>query len=126
MSAPLPAVPSDSSAPAFTCPHCGRVSHNPTDIAQRYCGACHRFLEVEITGALKRHIAAQVPTTPHLDEGAILAFVSGATTPEQLATTPEQLATAEEHLDTCEACLDVVVAAARATAAGFRAHEEAR
>jgi Zn finger protein HypA/HybF involved in hydrogenase expression len=27
--------------PSFTCPRCGRVSHNPTDIAEGYCGACH-------------------------------------------------------------------------------------
>jgi hypothetical protein len=26
---------------ASTCPRCGRTSHNPTDIAQGYCGACH-------------------------------------------------------------------------------------
>jgi hypothetical protein len=25
----------------FTCPICGRISHNPNDIAQGYCGACH-------------------------------------------------------------------------------------
>lgn len=24
----------------FTCPRCGRVSHNPNDIRERYCGAC--------------------------------------------------------------------------------------
>jgi hypothetical protein len=24
----------------FTCPDCWRVSHNPNDAAQRYCGAC--------------------------------------------------------------------------------------
>jgi hypothetical protein len=27
----------------ITCPHCGRVSHSPADIRERYCGACHRF-----------------------------------------------------------------------------------
>jgi hypothetical protein len=31
--------------PSFTCPHCGRTSYNPNDIAQRYCGACHQFLD---------------------------------------------------------------------------------
>jgi hypothetical protein len=30
---------------AITCPRCGRTSYNPNDIAQRYCGACHRFHE---------------------------------------------------------------------------------
>ena len=28
-------------APAFRCPCCGIVSHNPTDVEQGYCGACH-------------------------------------------------------------------------------------
>jgi hypothetical protein len=22
---------------------CGAVSHNPNDVAQRYCGGCHEF-----------------------------------------------------------------------------------
>jgi hypothetical protein len=25
---------------AFTCPRCGRVSHNPRDLAERFCGVC--------------------------------------------------------------------------------------
>jgi hypothetical protein len=25
----------------FTCPRCWAVSHNPSDVEQRYCGACH-------------------------------------------------------------------------------------
>lgn len=33
--------------PAITCPFCGFVSHNPHDIAERYCGLCHRFQEPE-------------------------------------------------------------------------------
>ena len=32
-------------APSITCPTCGAVSHNPNDIAQRYCGHCHQFHE---------------------------------------------------------------------------------
>jgi hypothetical protein len=31
--------------PQLTCPHCGRTSYNPTDIRERYCGACHVFLD---------------------------------------------------------------------------------
>lgn len=31
--------------PSFTCPRCGLRSYNSNDIAQRYCGACHRFLD---------------------------------------------------------------------------------
>jgi hypothetical protein len=26
---------------SFTCPRCGRTSHNPTDEAEGYCGSCH-------------------------------------------------------------------------------------
>ena len=29
----------------FTCPQCGRTSHNPNDAAQNYCGNCHVFLD---------------------------------------------------------------------------------
>jgi len=36
--------------PAFTCPLCGWVSHHPKDIAERYCGHCHVFIDDE--GAL--------------------------------------------------------------------------
>lgn len=50
----------------YTCPHCGRVSHNPNDLAHRYCGACHRYAderavaEAMLTGVVEqsRRIAA--------------------------------------------------------------------
>jgi hypothetical protein len=29
---------------AIMCLKCGMVSFNPNDVAQRYCGACHVFL----------------------------------------------------------------------------------
>jgi hypothetical protein len=29
--------------PGIKCLRCGRTSHNPNDIAQKYCGHCHRF-----------------------------------------------------------------------------------
>ncbi|HJQ59437.1 MAG TPA: hypothetical protein VJ890_21195 [Vineibacter sp.] len=32
-------------AESFTCPRCGAVSHNPGDIANRYCGRCHAFVD---------------------------------------------------------------------------------
>ena len=28
---------------SYTCPRCGAVSYNRNDIAQRYCGRCHKF-----------------------------------------------------------------------------------
>ena len=30
---------------AFTCPFCGRTSHNPNDVANRYCGNCHVWID---------------------------------------------------------------------------------
>lgn len=29
--------------PGYTCPNCGRTSHNPNDLRERYCGWCHLF-----------------------------------------------------------------------------------
>jgi hypothetical protein len=29
---------------SFTCPKCRRVSHNPNDERERYCGYCHEFI----------------------------------------------------------------------------------
>jgi hypothetical protein len=37
----------EATAPAdltLTCPRCLRISHNPNDVRERYCGACHEFL----------------------------------------------------------------------------------
>ena len=39
---PPPAPPSKR-FPSITCSFCQRVSYNPNDIAQKLCGACHRF-----------------------------------------------------------------------------------
>jgi len=33
----------EPAVPSITCPTCSRVSYNPTDIRERYCGFCHRF-----------------------------------------------------------------------------------
>jgi hypothetical protein len=34
----------DAEPPTFiTCPQCGMTSHNPNDVAYRYCGNCHQF-----------------------------------------------------------------------------------
>ncbi len=35
----------DGVTSSITCLICGRTSFNPTDIAQKYCGACHVFHE---------------------------------------------------------------------------------
>lgn len=30
---------------SVTCPDCGRTSYHPMDVQERYCGACHCFLD---------------------------------------------------------------------------------
>ena len=34
---------------SITCGRCGRTSHNPNDVVQRYCGACHAFHDKILT-----------------------------------------------------------------------------
>lgn len=29
---------------SITCPRCGMTSHHPVDVAERYCGNCHTFM----------------------------------------------------------------------------------
>ena len=35
--------PADGAPSSILCPRCGRRSYHPTDVAERYCGGCHRF-----------------------------------------------------------------------------------
>lgn len=36
---------------------CGRTSYNSGDVSNRYCAACHRFMDlVEIASALKKDL----------------------------------------------------------------------
>lgn len=28
---------------SITCPQCGRTSHNPNDVREKYCGNCHQY-----------------------------------------------------------------------------------
>jgi len=30
---------------SFTCPDCGLTSYNPNDVANGYCGHCHKYLK---------------------------------------------------------------------------------
>lgn len=39
-------APDDAS---ITCHRCGRTSHNPNDVRERYCGACHAFMDKILT-----------------------------------------------------------------------------
>ncbi len=41
--------------PSITCPVCGRTSHNPNDVREGFCGACHAW-----TGAAE-HMVHSVP-----------------------------------------------------------------
>lgn len=34
-------------AEAFTCPSCGKTSHNPGDVREGYCGRCHAWTRDE-------------------------------------------------------------------------------
>ena len=38
----------------YTCVHCGRVSHNPMDALERYCGACRQWSD-DHTSSLSYH-----------------------------------------------------------------------
>ena len=46
--------------PSFTCPDCGRTSYHPMDIANAYCGACHKFHPDSPPSR-----PASVPDSPH-------------------------------------------------------------
>lgn len=40
---PFPTADQIETAPGFGCPHCLRVSHHPSDQAERWCDACGIF-----------------------------------------------------------------------------------
>jgi hypothetical protein len=48
---------------SFTCPDCGRTSHNPQDMAEGYCGHCHWWTLPVSEGAMER-AGAQLGDTP--------------------------------------------------------------
>lgn len=48
---------------SFTCPVCGLTSHNPVDVLEGYCGACHRW-----TGKTSRTPPAKPPAKATGDE----------------------------------------------------------
>lgn len=39
-----------SDGKAIHCSRCGRISHNPKDVAERYCGHCHVFHDEVLWG----------------------------------------------------------------------------
>ena len=40
---------SDPADASFSCPRCGRTSHNPNDAREGYCGACHAWTAPRVT-----------------------------------------------------------------------------
>lgn len=55
---------------SYTCPRCGRVSYNPHDLAQRYCGACHLFEDELFTELIRSEHLWRV-VSPHFVAGFI-------------------------------------------------------
>jgi hypothetical protein len=43
-----PSAASPASACVIFCIACVIISHNPNDVANRYCGLCHQFLDNKI------------------------------------------------------------------------------
>lgn len=44
---------------AYTCPVCQKVSHNPHDEAERYCGRCHRYEDDRKNARLLAELVAE-------------------------------------------------------------------
>jgi hypothetical protein len=60
-------------ADPLTCPFCGAVSHNPSDVAQRYCVRCHVFVDDAIE------------TAERIDEAGWARFIRERKAPERWA-----------------------------------------
>jgi NADH pyrophosphatase NudC (nudix superfamily) len=50
----------DCDLPFYFCPRCGAKSFNLNDIAERYCGRCHRF-EDDIDPPVRNLLEKQEP-----------------------------------------------------------------
>jgi hypothetical protein len=48
------------------CPFCARVSYNPNDVQQQYCGYCHVFIEDE--RRRREHTAARAKVLAEAEE----------------------------------------------------------
>jgi hypothetical protein len=63
-------IVSIASGPALLCGRCGRISHNPHDVAERYCGGCKTSHYEQPTDALERMrvriVAAFVVSYPQI------------------------------------------------------------
>ena len=105
---------------SITCPQCGWTSHNPSDVAERYCGHCHVFLDDEqlLVGGMAVELQCKAPTPMELVCQPITVFqLTGllqlalrhpGVTPELRETGTRFLAAVREYFADCPAVLDVV------------------
>lgn len=61
-------------APSFTCPRCGRTSHNPNDVRERYCGNCHLFTDDILTFWVITRRPSDLPHCEYVLRGQDLLF----------------------------------------------------
>jgi len=103
----------------FTCPRCGRTSHNPHDAAERYCAHCHVFLDDDaaviagMAGELERKAAnmelvLQPATVVQLTALVQLACRHPAVTGAARDTADRFLAGVRDYFADCPIVLDVL------------------
>lgn len=76
---------------AIRCHFCGQTSHNPTDVAQRYCGQCKVFHEdvAELMAELRRL---------RIDNDTLRAIIQGAGEQLGQGEIPLTVAIAQLHI----------------------------
>lgn len=59
----------------ITCPRCLRTSHNPNDIKQGYCGACHDWTQPmsDYFNEVAEMLASSRTVGPYADRATILS-----------------------------------------------------
>lgn len=123
----MPSYTISDDGKAITCGACGVTSHNPHDVAERYCGHCHVFHDDAVRTATWAKVRARGTVK---QKGQINGFVSTVIPIDSQATGPWQLqpSTAIEfdcrecgrhiisignqslavtHPDTCAACFSI-------------------
>lgn len=100
----------------FTCPDCGRTSHNPNDEKYRYCGACHVFfpeetnepadvvaisqLIIEARAVMAQGAVVEFPPEHQRHWRAVIAWLQAHLPPNHAASSSEP---------PCRECLDLGV-----------------
>lgn len=81
-------------APTFTCPRCRRTSHNPNDVREGYCGACHDWT------AADAHRAPAMSAQERRDRDLIARHLRAAASAVNVADWPAYLrSVADGHAD---------------------------